>query len=558
MVSAGIRNIAVAATSVAAIFLSDASVPLLGEITEVRPAKGEVSVISRAGSIRVIPVSEETFRIETLPKGSTERFSSDKTENSGATDYDITATAGGIDIRIPGGSVFIDRETSLISFYDNDDNLLLEQSQCVDNSDRIRSAAFTEIAPDENLHTSPSGLRIPYIASDYGYGILFEDSSPYTETAISDTIVYNTFSDTPLAFYFINGRDRDLASLTEAFTALRGRQPLPPFRTMGRLTHNMSEMIDTVIYPHIPDITGNSIQDLISAGLYGLGYVTQEHSNDYIQCGAFTPFFFTDNADIENPSVKASVRERHKWLPYNYTLAYENARFGYPPVRPLDFRGADPGNAKNEYLWGDEVLVAPALKQGETRRKVFFPEGTWIDWDNNALTYRGGSEAVVTVPPSGIPLFIRRGAFIPQYERDIRDTGQYDPQELTVIYFPSEEISSYTLYDDDRVSPNSIADDAFMLTHFSGQSSEEMTSVEISSNRRGYEGIPPSRDITLVAACQSRIPAEVGLSDGSDIQRYRSLKELKNGGWYYSGTERRLYIRFNWDYEPIAIHIHKR
>ena len=29
------------------------------------------------------------------------------------------------------------------------------------------------------------------------------------------------------------------------------------------------------------------------------------------------------------------VKTRYRWLPYNYTLAYENSAKGYPLVRPL-------------------------------------------------------------------------------------------------------------------------------------------------------------------------------------------------------------------------------
>ena len=71
---------------------------------------------------------------------------------------------------------------------------------------------------------------------------------------------------------------------------------------------------------------------------------------------------------------------RYKWLPYNYTLAYENATKGWPLARPLNFTGENPNYKyywqEDEYLWGNNMLVAPVMQQGAREREVLFPNGT--------------------------------------------------------------------------------------------------------------------------------------------------------------------------------------
>lgn len=97
---------------------------------------------------------------------------------------------------------------------------------------------------------------------------------------------------------------------------------------------------------------------MLNSGLSGLGYmshdvggfaVDREHPVDpelyvrWLQVGLFSPvlrthstvdaepYHYAELQDILLPLVKA----RYGWLPYNYTLAWENATTGAPLVRPV-------------------------------------------------------------------------------------------------------------------------------------------------------------------------------------------------------------------------------
>jgi alpha-D-xyloside xylohydrolase len=67
---------------------------------------------------------------------------------------------------------------------------------------------------------------------------------------------------------------------------------------------------------------------------------------------------------------------------------------------------------RDEYLLGDDLLVAPVLRRGERDREVVFPAGRWIDWWDGT-TYHGSERSIVTAPLPRLPLFLREGALVP-------------------------------------------------------------------------------------------------------------------------------------------------
>ena len=99
------------------------------------------------------------------------------------------------------------------------------------------------------------------------------------------------------------------------------------------------------------------------------------------------------------------------------------------------------------------LLVAPVFKKGARTRKVTFPTGaTWVNWNNPAQSFTGGTTATVAAPLDQLPMFVKAGSFIPQYTLPIENVEQYDPAFLTIKYFPSPDSSSFTMFDDDRKS----------------------------------------------------------------------------------------------------------
>lgn len=109
----------------------------------------------------------------------------------------------------------------------------------------------------------------------------------------------------------------------------------------------------------------------------------------------------------------ADLRERLR--PYVRVLMRQAHETGDPLMRTLFY--AFPGDIScweldDQYLFGDDILVAPILRAGETERSVYLPKGTdWVDaWTGRS--FPGGETAVCAAPLTEIPLFVRKGAAV--------------------------------------------------------------------------------------------------------------------------------------------------
>lgn len=320
---------------------------------------------------------------------------------------------------------------------------------------------------------------------------------------------------------------------------------------------------------------------MLNSGLSGLGYMSSDiggfavdpkHPTDeelyvrWLQMGTFTPTLRTHAQEKpepyhypkSEPISKRFIKMRYEWLPYNYTLAYENAAKGWPMVRPLDFMDPEANGRyatiSDEYLWGNEVLIAPVMTKGARSRKVTFPAGsTWVDWNNPRLTYKGGSTATVAAPLNTLPMFVRQGSFIPQYVLPIENTDQYDPQILTVKYFPSAtEKSTYTMYEDDRKSADALSSGHYQLITFTGEREGAQTKISMSAEGV-YPGEPQVRLITVEVQNVLKAPAKVSASNGMRMPRAESLKQIRQSGWCYDAATRVLSMRITFDGSALTL-----
>ena len=318
---------------------------------------------------------------------------------------------------------------------------------------------------------------------------------------------------------------------------------------------------------------------MLNSGLSGLGYMGSDvggfavNEKDpyqpelyvrWLQMGTFSPMLRTHAQQKPEPYhypqyndiILDFVKQRYQWLPYNYTLAYENTAEGLPLARPVNFHseaGTVDANITDEYLWGSEVLVAPVFKKGARSRKVVFPTGAdWVNWNNPKLSYKGGTTATVAAPLSQLPMFVKKGSFIPLYTRPIENVSQYDPKFLTVKYFPSSQSSSFTIFDDNRVSPTSLADGEYQLTTFTAVPQGKRLEIDIKSDG-AYKEMPSVRMITLEILGIAR-PASVKL-DGQRLEAVSTPKAIRNAAWYYDAASRTLTVGFGYGYKPMQLTI---
>jgi len=111
-------------------------------------------------------------------------------------------------------------------------------------------------------------------------------------------------------------------------------------------------------------------------------------------------------------------------FPYVWSYAQAMAETGRPITRPFGL--AYPALAEDpddEYLFGDDLLVAPIVAAGQTSRTVLLPPGVWVGWWDGQAQQGGAAGAQVTVAADldTLPLFLAQGGIVPML-RDTIDT----------------------------------------------------------------------------------------------------------------------------------------
>lgn len=264
---------------------------------------------------------------------------------------------------------------------------------------------------------------------------------------------------------------------------------------------------------------------LVSASMSGVGYMGSDvggfvasgtDANLYlrwVQMATLSPMMRTHSTVQPEPtnscysSVFESVRDfinmRYSYLPYTYTLAWENATKGTPLARPVNFHSTEASELNDcidQYLWGRDILVAPVLSYA-TSRQISFPKGEWVDLNDMKSVYAGGTSVQYSAPLNVLPHFGRKGSFIPRFsQKSFTNTGDIDHSKLTVTYLKNdgETPAESVMFDDDRNSPTSLTDGNYMITTFSGENYGNDHVINVSHQGNGYDGMPQERLYTFI------------------------------------------------------------
>jgi alpha-D-xyloside xylohydrolase len=107
---------------------------------------------------------------------------------------------------------------------------------------------------------------------------------------------------------------------------------------------------------------------------------------------------------------------RERLRPYIRQQMKIASRKGIPPMRPLFFDFADDKHCaeiEDQFLFGAELLVAPILHSGMTKREVYLPGGAkWTDaWTGKQ--FKGGQAILAEAPLEKIPLYLKNGRNLP-------------------------------------------------------------------------------------------------------------------------------------------------
>ena len=107
---------------------------------------------------------------------------------------------------------------------------------------------------------------------------------------------------------------------------------------------------------------------------------------------------------------KKTVELRQRFAPRFVELAKVSARTGEPMMRNLEYSFPGRGYAEilDEFMMGNDLLVAPVMEKGSVSRKVAIPPGKWLA--DNGKTYVGLTTVEIASPIERLPYFLQNRA----------------------------------------------------------------------------------------------------------------------------------------------------
>jgi alpha-glucosidase len=223
---------------------------------------------------------------------------------------------------------------------------------------------------------------------------------------------------------------------------------------------------------------------------------------------AAEPWMFGEEAEKNS---RAAIQLKYQLFPYIYTYAREAYDKGLPIMRALLLEYPnDPEIFKTDeqFLFGKEFLVAPVVKKGSVTKKVYLPQGEWIDFNNNKTIYEGEQWITHKAPLNTIPIFVKKGSIIPMMPvmNYIHEKEDY-PLSLQVYPANENQEASFELYEDDGESLD-YQKDIFAKTKFSCVTKTGSYELKISARQGKGHVMPKDRNI-IIKLYTDRKPASV-------------------------------------------------
>ncbi len=261
----------------------------------------------------------------------------------------------------------------------------------------------------------------------------------------------------------------------------------------------------------------------------------------WMQCGVLTPFcrnhsnmgnidqyVWSFGAVIEK-LCRQAIELRYRLLPYIYAAFMRSTQTGEPVQKPLLFEFQNDGAVRDlddQYLFGNDLLVAPVMQAGTTARQVYLPAGTWFDWHTDEK-FGGEQFLIAPTPMDRIPLYARGGAVMPMWPDAPASTAGYHPASIELhVFVPDEdgEFASF-LHEDDGLTFG-FEDGAFVRTDFTLRKNGDDVKIEARVAGEGYAEFA-RREFHMVF--HGAAPERVRV-DGEEIEAQNGKFVVPNAG----------------------------
>ncbi len=288
-----------------------------------------------------------------------------------------------------------------------------------------------------------------------------------------------------------------------------------------------------------------------------IGYPSGELFARWLQLGVFTPLMRAHSVINEKNKEpwefgerftainRATITLRYRLLPLVYNVMYNAAQTGMPAMRPLIFQYPEReeyGGTDDEFMFGDDVLVAPVLQEGMTRRDVSLPPGLWYNYWTDS-TAAGGSWVNVAAPVDRIPFFVRSGAIIPsQQPLQFSSQAPIDPLTLS-IYCAEEGRTDSTVYYEDDGHTFEYLKGGYLKRTFTQSVGVSDVTFFASASDGSYT--PPARSVLLRFVGYGGRPSSATLN-GKPLARQKAKTSPPSGtGWTYDPGKRTVLVRIS-------------
>jgi alpha-glucosidase len=302
----------------------------------------------------------------------------------------------------------------------------------------------------------------------------------------------------------------------------------------------------------------------LNIGLSGVGSWAHcmggfEHQADpelyirWVQFGMFSPIatvFGMDHPGYKEPwkygedglrNFKKYDILRYQLMPYLYTTMHQQSQTGLPMMRALVLDHQDDENVYeigDQYMFGDQLMVAPVTTKGAITRSVYLPKGTWFNYWTGEK-YDGANYVHVVAALDTIPLFVKAGAIIPM-QPEMLYTGGKPVDVITLDIFPHGD-SSYELYEDDGLSLD-YKKGSSALTKISVSEMNNSLRLKIAKPIGNFK--PLNHNYLAKIHWGLNTPPKSVVENGTALTAAATLEALqKSSGWYYESKSGLLWLK---------------
>ncbi len=252
------------------------------------------------------------------------------------------------------------------------------------------------------------------------------------------------------------------------------------------------------------------------------------------------------------------IEIRYKLLQLFYDALYESTQTGIPICRPMFLTDRSDLNVyqhlNDQFMVGQNLLVAPVVQRGSTNRDVYLPAGSsWYAYTDNQAPlqapFPGGESINLNVPVSLVPLYVRAGAIIPRRALE-QFVGQLPMNPITLDIYPGTD-SAHMLYLDDKVSTQAQSNGSYRLTEIAQFQRIGASRVQTVQVTRKVNKYTPVELFYFVAMLDTPLPTSVSVNGtpvpmiqaGSDTASEAQLAAATVNSCYHNVSLRTTFVK---------------